>query len=184
MPRHVPALRAIGSSVPTLAAGNWLAPQPQRFIITLASEISITASNGPRCSYEILDALICFSRQAKIRHSRAATHVNDRARPWECADMTTRLRRRQPPCRSRLLDRANPPCPDTNLDQTTSACSDRCQASPYARQKGSSFADMLVDIHSSGTPALRRPAKYVVSTNLRILGTPQESTVLKRAMLE
>ena len=40
------------------------------------------------------------------------------------------------------------------------------------------------EAHSSGTPALRRPAKYVASTKARILGTPQESTARKRAMLE
>jgi hypothetical protein len=71
-----------------------------------------------------------------------------------------------------------------HLDQAASACSGRCQASRYARQTRSSFDDMLVDIHSSGTPALRRPAKYMVSTKLRTFGTPQDSTARNRAMLE
>jgi hypothetical protein len=39
-------------------------------------------------------------------------------------------------------------------------------------------------LYSSRIPALRRPAKYVVSTKARIVGTPQASTTRKRAMLE
>jgi hypothetical protein len=43
---------------------------------------------------------------------------------------------------------------------------------------------MLEDIYSSGTPALRRPAKYVASTKARIFGTPQDPTAAKRTVLE
>jgi hypothetical protein len=38
--------------------------------------------------------------------------------------------------------------------------------------------------YSSGTPALRRPAKYVLSIKARIFGTPHESAARRRAILE
>ena len=38
--------------------------------------------------------------------------------------------------------------------------------------------------HSSGIPALRRPAKYVASYNARIFGTPKYPLAFKRTMLE
>ena len=39
-------------------------------------------------------------------------------------------------------------------------------------------------VHSSGTPALRRPTKKVVSKRARTFGTPRSSTAFRRAMLE
>ena len=39
-------------------------------------------------------------------------------------------------------------------------------------------------VHSSGIPALRSPAEYVVSNKARIFGTPQGSAPRNRAMLE
>jgi cation diffusion facilitator CzcD-associated flavoprotein CzcO len=38
--------------------------------------------------------------------------------------------------------------------------------------------------YSSGTPALRSPAKYVVSTKARTSDTPQDSATRKRAIAE
>jgi hypothetical protein len=39
-------------------------------------------------------------------------------------------------------------------------------------------------VHSSGTPALRRPARYVASDKARIFGTPKGMVAVRRAMLE
>jgi hypothetical protein len=38
--------------------------------------------------------------------------------------------------------------------------------------------------HSSGTPALRKPAKKVISKSARVVGTAKNPEACKRAMLE
>ena len=58
--------------------------------------------------------------------------------------------------------------------------STRCQAD--SRYSPEFFLHILTD--QSGTPALRKPAKYVVSNKARTFGTPKKPVLVRRAMLE
>jgi hypothetical protein len=64
---------------------------------------------------------------------------------------------------------------------TLSDLRNRC-GPPAAAMAGSRRTDIVG--HSSGTPALRSPAKYVASNKARIFGTPNCPLAFRRAMLE
>jgi hypothetical protein len=66
----------------------------------------------------------------------------------------------------------------------TTASSTSGQSPPAARFINAETESATGGLHSSGTPALRRPARYVASYKARIFGTPKCRMALMRVMLE